>query len=108
MSINESIISSRGIPGSYTREERMNKILKYKNKIRKWRSNHPLARNFKGRSAVAGKKPRVKGKFVTLEEYQKYLALRNGEKSHSPVSIQTASQVHSQNGEDCGLKEENR
>ena len=64
-------------PGTYTREERTNKILKYKNKIRKWRNEHPVNRNFKGRSAVAGKKPRIKGKFVTTEEYVKYVETTN-------------------------------
>jgi len=58
--------------GVYSKEERRQKILKYKNKIAKWRNSHPVKRAFSGRSNVAGKKPRIKGKFVSIEEYQKY------------------------------------
>jgi len=58
--------------GVYSKEERRQKILKYKNKIAKWRSKHPVKRVFKGRSNVAGQKPRIKGKFVSIEEYTKY------------------------------------
>jgi len=57
--------------GTYTNAERIDKILKYKGKIRKHRSDHPVNRTFKGRSMVAGKKPRIKGKFVKMEEYLK-------------------------------------
>lgn len=64
-------------PGTYDREERTTKILKYKNKIRKWRIAHPVNRKFKGRSAVAVKKLRVKGKFVTTEEYEEYIKSTN-------------------------------
>ena len=62
-----------GTVGIYSQEERVKKILKYKGKIGKWRSNHPVNRAFKGRSMIAGKKPRIKGKFVTLEEYMEHL-----------------------------------
>ncbi len=58
--------------GVYSKEERRQKILKYKNKIAKWRNSHPVKRAFSGRSNVAGKKPRIKGKFVSTEEYEKY------------------------------------
>ena len=58
--------------GVYSKEERRQKILKYKNKIAKWRSKHPVKRVFNGRSNVAGTKPRIKGKFVSIEEYTKY------------------------------------
>jgi len=61
-------------PGIYSRDDRLTRILKYKKKITKWRTAHPLNRNFKGRSTVAGKKPRIKGKFVSLEEYSSYLS----------------------------------
>jgi len=64
-------------PGTYDREERTGKILKYKNKIRKWRIAHPVNRKFKGRSAVAVKKNRIKGKFVTTEEYEEYIKSTN-------------------------------
>lgn len=59
--------------GAYDREERISKILKYKNKIRKWRKEHPVKKDFHGRSVVAVKKPRIKGKFVTLEEYAEHI-----------------------------------
>ena len=61
---------------AYTREERLAKILKYKNKIRKWRSSHPVHKKFTGRSSVATKKPRIKGKFVTSDKYLEYLELQ--------------------------------
>lgn len=64
-------------PGTYTRDERTGKILKYKNKIRKWRHEHPVTRKFKGRSVVAGKKPRIKGKFVSIDEYMEYVKNNN-------------------------------
>jgi len=59
--------------GIYPLNERIQKILAYKKKIIKWRAAHPPNRNFSGRSAVAGSKPRIKGKFVKKDEYQKYL-----------------------------------
>jgi len=64
--------------GVYSKEERRQKILKYKNKIAKWRSKHPVKRVFKGRSNVAGQKPRIKGKFVSIEEYTKYSQNQDG------------------------------
>ena len=64
---------NRAVPGTYTREERMERILRYKKKIMKWRIAHPLNRNFLGRSFVAGYKPRIKGKFVSKEEYFKHI-----------------------------------
>lgn len=54
--------------------------MKYKNKIKKWRNAHPVNRNFRGRSRVAVKKPRIKGKFVTHEEYSTYLKGNKGGK----------------------------
>jgi len=65
--------------GTYTNAERIDKILKYKGKIRKHRSDHPVNRTFKGRSMVAGKKPRIKGKFVKMEEYLKSRVKENHE-----------------------------
>lgn len=38
-----------------------------------YREAHPISKNFQGRSTVAGKKPRIKGKFVTNEEFKKYV-----------------------------------
>ena len=57
------------MPGIYTIEERAQKIISYKKKIKKWREDHPVNRVFNGRSRIAVKKPRIKGKFVTDEEY---------------------------------------
>ena len=54
-------------------EERQEKILKYKNKIRKWRENNPVSKKFNGRSSIANKKFRVKGKFVTEDIYLTYV-----------------------------------
>jgi len=71
--LKNQVPSDEELPGVYNKYERINKILKYKNKIRKWRRQHPVKRVFKGRSLVAGQKPRIKGKFVTLEEYSQYI-----------------------------------
>jgi len=54
-----------GMVGAYTREERTEKIIRYKKKIMKWRNKHPVSRSFNGRSKTAVNKPRVKGKFVS-------------------------------------------
>lgn len=62
--------------GIYPLDERIQKILHYKKKIIKWRVAHPPNRNFSGRSAVAGSKPRIKGKFVKKDEYQKFLEVQ--------------------------------
>jgi hypothetical protein len=90
--------------GVYTKDERLNKILKYKNKIRKWRTQHPVNRNFRGRSQVAGKKPRIKGKFVSIEEYSAYL------QSQKPGSVHNESSSYitenSDFSSDFSIKEE--
>lgn len=65
--------STKSTLGTYSLDERICKIIQYKKKIIKWRAAHPPNRNFSGRSAVAGSKPRIKGKFVKPEEYQKYM-----------------------------------
>jgi len=70
--LKQKVPSDEELPGIYSKHERINKILKYKNKIRKWRRQHPVKRVFKGRSQVAGQKPRIKGKFVTIEEYHSH------------------------------------
>jgi hypothetical protein len=70
---NDNSSEKRILLGIYPYEERIQKILTYKKKIIKWRAAHPPNRNFSGRSAVAGSKPRIKGKFVKKDEYQKYL-----------------------------------
>ncbi len=73
--LRQKVPSGEDLPGVYNKAERINKILKYKNKIRKWRKQHPVKRIFKGRSMVAVQKPRIKGKFVTPEEYSDYIQL---------------------------------
>lgn len=50
--------------GIYSKEERLKKIQKYKEKKQKWRAKHPINRGFIGRKLVAKAKPRVRGKFV--------------------------------------------
>lgn len=45
-------------------EERLKKICKYKEKLRKRRMSHKLSRDFDGRKKVAIKKLRVNGRFV--------------------------------------------
>lgn len=50
--------------GSYTLEERMEKIIKFKIKQYKHKQKFPTMRNFKGRSQVAKVKQRARGRFV--------------------------------------------
>ena len=50
--------------GSYPREIRKAKIMKYKEKIRKYRQSVQISRVFSGRSVIAKIKPRVHGKFI--------------------------------------------
>eukprot|EP01017_Pseudomicrothorax_dubius_P023383 TRINITY_DN25013_c0_g1_i1.p1 TRINITY_DN25013_c0_g1~~TRINITY_DN25013_c0_g1_i1.p1 ORF type:complete len:279 (+),score=24.16 TRINITY_DN25013_c0_g1_i1:120-956(+) len=54
--------------GCYTKQQRQEKILRYKSKISKWKENHPIRLHFKGRSRVAMAKPRVKGRFVKAND----------------------------------------
>jgi hypothetical protein len=56
--------------GTYTKEEREEKIRKYKEKVKRYREAHPVNRAFKGRSKVADMKPRVKGRFVKADAPQ--------------------------------------
>ena len=50
--------------GVYSYEARHLKILKYKEKVKKYRQKVHVSRNFAGRSVIAKIKPRVNGKFV--------------------------------------------
>lgn len=50
--------------GAYTRVERKRRIMKYKEKQKKWRKLHPLSRNFEGRRRIAFEKVRKNGKFT--------------------------------------------
>jgi hypothetical protein len=54
--------------GGYSLKQRIEKIQRYKNKLRKWRSTHPVGKKFNGRSKIAVSKPRVNGRFVKKEE----------------------------------------
>lgn len=67
----------------------MNKISKYRKKIQKFHEKVPLSRAFKGRSNIAQKKPRIKGRFVSQEEYEKALQIEEEpvEKSLPPFSL---------------------
>lgn len=53
--------------GHYTADERKLKILKYKLKQKRYREKVKLSRKFNGRSMIAKKKLRIKGKFVKSE-----------------------------------------
>mgnify|MGYP001587564928 CR=1 FL=1 len=50
--------------GKYTLSQRRAKIQKYKFRIQKYREDHPIKRNYNGRSRVAKTKPRMNGKFA--------------------------------------------
>lgn len=50
--------------GIYTKSQRSLKILKYKERIQKFRDAHPIKKNYGGRSRVAKEKPRLNGKFA--------------------------------------------
>ena len=49
--------------GNYTPIERQRKIKKYKDKLGKWRAEHPINRKFNGRRKVAFLKQRFNGRF---------------------------------------------
>ena len=53
---------SRGVRCS--KAERIVKIRKYKDKLKKWRERHPVSRDFGGRRQVAFNKRRVNGRFA--------------------------------------------
>ena len=53
--------------GVYSKEVRMRKIMKYKEKIKQYRQKVHVSRDFKGRSSIAKVKPRMHGKFVKSE-----------------------------------------
>lgn len=67
-----SRIGGHGFPlkkvGMYTIPERQKRIKKYKAKLKKWRSSHPLSRRFDGRREVAFKKSRLNGKFAKVDQ----------------------------------------
>ena len=54
--------------GIYSPQIRLQKIQRYKEKLRKYKAKVHVSRKFKGRSSVAKLKPRVKGKFVKSDE----------------------------------------
>jgi hypothetical protein len=54
--------------GIYSPQVRLQKIQRYKEKLRKYKAKVHVSRKFKGRSFVAKLKPRVKGKFVKSAE----------------------------------------
>ena len=83
----------KSVPGVYSKEERAERILRYKKKIVKWRVAHPVSRAFSGRSFVAGSKPRIKGKFVSSEEYKMYLQ-KDGSKKGSELGLSEANSEH--------------
>lgn len=90
--------------GSYSREERMQKIMKYKNKIQKWRDSHPVNRAFTGRSKVAGNKPRVKGRFVKASEYIKIKG-QGEDKEEAPTQL--TSDIHGGRASPIATPEQN-
>ncbi len=67
------LIAPRNCPGIYSPEERIGKILKYKNKINKRRKEYPLENNYKGRSKSAFQKFRIRGKFATIESFWNHM-----------------------------------
>jgi hypothetical protein len=50
--------------GAYSLKLRMKKILAYKKKLLKRRTQKPISKKFNGRSKIASQKLRVNGKFV--------------------------------------------
>eukprot|EP01017_Pseudomicrothorax_dubius_P007989 TRINITY_DN12585_c0_g3_i2.p1 TRINITY_DN12585_c0_g3~~TRINITY_DN12585_c0_g3_i2.p1 ORF type:complete len:414 (+),score=54.63 TRINITY_DN12585_c0_g3_i2:64-1305(+) len=69
---------AKGKIGPLTKEERMLKIRKYKQKQKNWRCAHPVKRSFVGRSKVATEKPRVRGRFVKISELTKHISKAKG------------------------------
>ena len=56
-----------------------------------YREAHPISKNFQGRSTVAGKKPRIKGKFVTNEEFKKYIKENESELNENSMGEEIQS-----------------
>ncbi len=61
-----SIATGRTRVGLYSALERQRKIRKYKEKLKKWRGQHPISRKFDGRRRVAFVKNRLNGRFAKL------------------------------------------
>jgi hypothetical protein len=79
---------SSGQPaGIYSKEERQEKIQRYKNKIRKYREAHPVMRTFEGRSKIAGSKPRIKGRFAKKETKEELFGSK-GTMETEPTSVE--------------------
>jgi hypothetical protein len=94
-------------PGLYTRDDRLSRILKYKKKICKWRDQHPVNRSFRGRSSVAGKKPRIKGKFVSLEEYSSYVTTAKKNNTFNGNESSYFTEAYNELSGNVSIKEEN-
>ena len=60
----ESELAEEQKVGLYTSEVRQRKILKYKEKLRRYREKVMISREFRGRSLAAKRKARDKGRFV--------------------------------------------
>eukprot|EP01017_Pseudomicrothorax_dubius_P006237 TRINITY_DN11749_c0_g1_i2.p1 TRINITY_DN11749_c0_g1~~TRINITY_DN11749_c0_g1_i2.p1 ORF type:complete len:297 (-),score=69.20 TRINITY_DN11749_c0_g1_i2:17-907(-) len=57
--------------GGLTREAREKKVERFRAKQRRRREENPVKRKYTGRSHVAIQKPRIRGRFVSREEYLK-------------------------------------
>lgn len=81
--------------GVYSKEERLEKIARYKAKLKKWRDLHPVKRKYPGRARIAEKKPRVKGKFVPKEIEMLNHTIKKDKYSHflELMSIGTQSEL---------------
>ena len=85
------------------KETRAEKVKRYRNKRLKWKDLHSVNRNFSGRSMVATSKPRIKGRFVKQEEYEKYLANLQSKELSSPSNM---NDCESQNTVQSKIEEE--
>ena len=67
MIIEDEKVTEEKRVGIYTKVERLHKIRKYKEKLKRWRTLHPLSRNFEGRRRVAFSKARNNGRFAKVQ-----------------------------------------
>lgn len=60
----EGMLTQKKVIGKYTLEERRKKIMRYKDKLNRWRRMHPISRAFSGRRKIAFLKQRNNGRFT--------------------------------------------
>ncbi|KRX06437.1 hypothetical protein PPERSA_05050 [Pseudocohnilembus persalinus] len=86
--------------GSYSIEERAKKIKKYKDKLLRWKQAHPISRQFSGRSQVANKKPRIKGRFVKNDDEENESQEQQMQQNNSSHNLSSTTTYTLQNNQE--------